>query len=87
MTREEFIEARKAMNMTQTDVADQMGMSLRQIQSIEKGEAELRRVHILAMERISLAYAAASGEWQIALPPVRRDAMDVVALFRGKEPV
>ncbi|MFT4015142.1 MAG: helix-turn-helix transcriptional regulator [Paracoccus sp. (in: a-proteobacteria)] len=85
MTREEFIEARKAMGMTQTDVAEQMGMSLRQIQNIETGAGDMRRVHSLAMERITLAFAAASGEWQVAAPAARRDAMDVVALFRGKE--
>lgn len=85
MTRDEFIQARKAMAMSQSDLAEQLGMSLRQIQSIEAGTAELRRVHALAMERVTLAFAAASGQWQVAVPAVRRDAMDVVALFRGKE--
>lgn len=86
MTRDEFIEARKAMGMTQTALAERLGMSMRQVQNIESGAGELRIVHALAMERVSLAVAVASGDWQVAVPSVRRDAMDLVSCFRGKEP-
>lgn len=85
MTRDEFIDVHKAMGLTQTGLAERLGMSLRQVQGLENGTTELRLIHALAIERVALAFAAASGNWNVAPPSVRRDAMDVVALFRGKE--
>lgn len=85
MTRDEFVSTRKAMNLTQTQLGGLLDLSLRQIQNIENGTTEIRKVHSLAVERASLSHAVATGDWQIAQPAIRRDAMDLVALFRGKE--
>lgn len=80
MTPDEFKAARKAMAMTQTELAAQLGMQLRQIQSLEKGTAELRHIHALAIERVTLAFAAASGKPDIALLAIRRDALALANL-------
>lgn len=77
MTPDEFTAARKAMGMTQTQLADQLGMRLRQIQHLEKGTAELRVIHQLALERVSLAFAVASGKPDAALPSIRQDALSL----------
>lgn len=75
MTPDEFRAARKAMGLTQTELAVELGMQLRQIQNLEKGTAELRRIHALAIERVTLAYAVGSGKPDIAGPPIRKDAL------------
>lgn len=65
MTREEFIAARKNMHMTQGALANLLGMSLRAVQDIENGRSDLRDIHVLALERVSLSLAATYGhrEW------------------------
>lgn len=57
MTVEELIALRKKMMMTQGGLAAELGMSTRAVQDIENGRAELRRVHILAVERIAMLAA------------------------------
>lgn len=85
MTSEEFIAARKAMGLNQLELGEKLGMSRRQVQNIEADSSNLRRVHALAMERLSLSHAVQTGDWQKAMPAIRQEAMDLVSLFRGKE--
>lgn len=73
------------MALSQSELADHLGMSLRQIQNIEAGTGDLRRVHALAMERITLAFAVASGKWGTALPSIREDVLKAFSLLSGKE--
>jgi len=51
-------ELRKSLDLSQTTMADEMGLSLRAYQEIENGRSPFRKLHVLAAERIALAHAA-----------------------------
>ena len=74
MTVAEFIALRKRLGMTQTQLANHFGMSLRAIQDIENGRSELRFIHVLAIERIALAVGAALNDPDIIPQRVKDEA-------------
>lgn len=43
----------------------------------------MRLIHILALERLSLALAVERAEPMLAPAGIRREALDLVALIRG----
>ncbi|ESZ15606.1 hypothetical protein X727_15685 [Mesorhizobium sp. L103C119B0] len=49
---------RNDLGLTQTQMAEELGLKLRAYQEIEGGKATLRRMHILAAERVALAHGA-----------------------------
>lgn len=53
MTAQELVSMRKKMQMTQTQVAKAMGLSLQGYQKLEDGESNIREVYRLAWERLS----------------------------------
>lgn len=58
MTLDELTNLRHDLGLTQTQMADELGLKLRAYQEIEAGKAALRKMHILAAERVALAYGA-----------------------------
>lgn len=73
MTAEELIEIRKHWGLSQTTMANQIGLALRAYQDIENKRSALRPLHVLAIERVSLARAALLGDKSLMLDSVRTD--------------
>lgn len=80
--KEDLIELRKELGLTQHQMADELGMALRAYQSIEAGESEYRRIHRLAAERVALQIAADKKAPTLAPIPLREDAIELVRVGR-----
>jgi transcriptional regulator with XRE-family HTH domain len=80
--REDLIQLRKEMGLTQQQMADELDMALRSYQSIEAGESEYRFVHRLAAERVALMRAADTKAPMLAPQSVRDDAIELVRVGR-----
>jgi transcriptional regulator with XRE-family HTH domain len=76
--KEDLINLRKELGLTQQEMADQLDMALRGYQGIEAGESEYRHIHRLAAERVALAIAADKKAPRLAPSPVRDDAIELV---------
>jgi DNA-binding XRE family transcriptional regulator len=76
--KDDLIELRKDMGLTQQQMANELDMALRSYQSIEAGESEYRLIHRLAAERVALAIAADKKAPMLAPQPVRDDAIELV---------
>ena len=75
LSKEELRTLRKRANLTQSEMAVEMGHSFRAYQDIETGVAHLRAIHIAAIERASLRLAIAKRDLNLALPAIRQDAL------------
>lgn len=82
MTAQELIAMRKKMQMTQTQTAKAMGLSLRGYQKLEDGESNIREVYRLALERLSLTSAAEHRDVTNAVVSVRREAAIVADIIK-----
>src|SRR5260370_35977333 len=80
--KDDLIRLRKAMGLTQQQMADALDMALRSYQSIESGESEYRFIHRLAAERIALMIAAEKKAPMLAPQSVRDDAIELVRVGR-----
>jgi transcriptional regulator with XRE-family HTH domain len=80
--KEHLIELRKQLGLSQTALAEELGMSLRAYQDIEAGKSAYRRVHFLAVERVALQLAVDRKDIALAPPAVRDDALELAALIR-----
>lgn len=60
-----------------------MGLGLSAYQDLETGFSKFKERHRLALERVSLRLAVERGDINLALPSVRRDALDLAALIRS----
>ena len=76
--KEDLIELRKELGLTQQEMANQLDMALRSYQAIEAGESEYRFIHRLAAERIALMIAVDKKDPMLAPPSLRRDAIELV---------
>jgi transcriptional regulator with XRE-family HTH domain len=76
--KEDLIELRKDLHLTQQQMADKLDMAPRAYQSIEAGESEYRYIHRLAVERVALQIAADRQDPMLAPAPLRRDAIELV---------
>lgn len=74
---------RDRAGLKQADMAELIGLSLRAYQDIEGRVSGLRRLHELALERASLGLALKHRDIGLALPSVRKDALDLAGLIRG----
>jgi transcriptional regulator with XRE-family HTH domain len=84
MTLAELIALRKALGLTQEEMATQIGLSHRAYQRIEAGESALRTVHTQATERAALRHAIARRDPMLAPAAIRRDALDLARLITGE---
>ena len=74
---------REAAKLTQADMAAQIGLGVSAYQDLETGFSKFKPRHQLAMERVSLRLAVERGDINLALPSVRRDALDLARLITG----
>jgi transcriptional regulator with XRE-family HTH domain len=80
--KEDLIQLRKDLGLTQQQMADELDMALRSYQSLEAGESEYRFIHRLAAERVALMRAADIKAPMLAPQSVREDAIELVRVGR-----
>src|SRR5450631_425168 len=76
--KEDLINLRDKLQITQQEMADHLDMALRSYQSIEAGESEYRYIHRLAAERVALQIAVDKKAPMLAPEAVREDAIELV---------
>ena len=81
MTLEDIVGHRKALGLTQTEMAERIGLGMRAYQDIETGASKLRPIHVAAVERASLALAIERGNPMLAPAAVRRQALELARLI------
>lgn len=83
MTGDDLKALRNAIGLTQGDMSAAMGLSLRPYTEVElSGDKAIKARHRLAAERVSLRYAVKQNDLNLALPSVRRDAIDYADMLR-----
>jgi len=83
MTSEELIAFRDLLGLTQTAMAERIGLGLRAYQDIEGGASKLRPIHVAAAERAGLALAVERRNPMLAPVAVRREALELARLIAG----
>lgn len=81
--KEDLVNLRKDLGLTQQEMAEHLGMALRSYQDIESGQSKYRFIHRLAAERVALAVAVDRGTPDIAPVPLREDAIELVRLGKA----
>lgn len=72
--------------LTQSEMASLMGLGKTAYVDLESDDPDWKKFkhrHLLALERVSLKLAVEHRDLNLALPSVRRDALDLAALIRG----
>lgn len=82
-TTYDMANLRKQLGFSQRQMAEGVGLSLQAYQDIEAGKAELRKVHVMACELLSLRAALSARDRNLAVPRIQADALDFAALVRG----
>lgn len=88
MSAKAMKELREAAKLTQTEMAGLMGLGKTAYVDLEVGDDDWKKFkprHLLALERVSLKLAVERGDIGLALPSVRRDALDLAKLITGAE--
>lgn len=75
---------RETAKITQAEMARLMGLGNSAYQDLETGFSKFKDRHQLALERVSLKLAVERGDINLALPSVRRDALDLAKMIRGE---
>lgn len=81
-----MIQLREKAKLTQSEMADLMGLGRTAYQDLEKDDPDWKKFknrHLLALERVSLKLAVEREDISLALPSVRRDALDLAKLITG----
>jgi transcriptional regulator with XRE-family HTH domain len=81
--KEDLVELRRDLGLTQQEMAERLGMALRSYQDIEAGESKYRFIHRLAAERVALALAVDRGDPDLAPIALREDAVELVRLGKA----
>ncbi len=76
--KQELIDLRESLRLSQQQMADRLDMALRSYQGIEAGESEYRTIHKLAAERVALSIAADRQDPALAPASIIEDAIAVV---------
>lgn len=77
---------RQSAGLTQTEMAALMGLGKSAYVDLEVDDPDWKKFkprHLLALERVSLKLAVERGDINLALPSVRRDALDLAKLITG----
>ena len=85
MSAQTMKELREAAKLTQAEMAVQMGLGKTAYQDLEADDdwKKFKQRHFLVLERVSLKLAVERGDINLALPSVRRDALDLARLITG----
>jgi transcriptional regulator with XRE-family HTH domain len=78
--KEDLIDLRNSLHLTQQEMAERLGMALRSYQDIEAGKSKYRFIHRLAAERAALALAVEKGTPELAPIAVREEALELIRL-------
>lgn len=84
MNRSDLPVLRAKLGLTQTGLADLLGITLRAYQAIEAGDSALRPVHVLAIERATMKLAAKFGDPDLMTASVRDDVSAIAAVMRRR---
>lgn len=80
---ERLVAIRKQLDITQSEMAGELGMSLRAYQALEAGESAVRAIHLLAAERVTLTNAVLKQNPMLALVEIRSEALELARLIKG----
>lgn len=86
MTAETMKELRTAAGLTQNEMADRMGLGRTAYLDLEAGDSDWKKFkpkHRMMLERVSLTLALEQRNINLALPSIRRDALELAALITG----
>ncbi|MCA0357360.1 MAG: helix-turn-helix domain-containing protein [Proteobacteria bacterium] len=86
MSAKEMKALREAAGLTQVEMAARMDMGRSSYIDLEADDPDwkkFKRKHQLQLERLSLSLAVEKGDINLALPSVRRDALDLARLVTG----
>lgn len=86
MPVEDMKALRQQAGLTQAEMADLMGLGKTAYVDLELGDPDWKKFksrHQLALERASMKLAVERGDITLALPAVRRDALDLARLITG----
>lgn len=86
MSAKAMKELREAAKLTQAEMAGLMGLGRTAYIDLEADDPDWKKFksrHLLALERVSLKLAVERGDINLALPSVRRDALDLAKLITG----
>ncbi len=83
MSPADLAALRDKLGITQTDMAQRVGLGLRAYQDIEGGVSKVRPIHVAAAERAALALAVEKGDPMLAPVGVRRQALELASLIAG----
>ena len=83
MSVREMKDLRTQADLTQRELADQLGLGLTAYQDLETEFSRFKPRHQIMLERVSLKLAVERRDINLALPAVRRDALDLAELIRG----
>lgn len=82
MTAADLIKLRKAIGLTQREMAELMGLGQRAYQVIETSTGPLKDRHRRLAERAALERAVALKNPMLAPAPIRREALELARLIR-----
>lgn len=74
---------REAAKLTQAELAALMGMGNSAYQDLESGFSKFKPKHLMILERASLKLAIERGDLNLALPSIRRDALDFTRMMEA----
>jgi len=72
---------RKLAGLTQGEMASRIGLGLSAYEDLKNGLSSFKTRHKLALERASLTLAVEQKNINLAVPSVRRDALDLAKLI------
>lgn len=79
MTPAHLLSMRKSLGLSQTEMAEELGLSLADYRNLESGRCAILRLHALAVERLAMARVARAGGEPMALPLAL--LMDVIGIY------
>ena len=81
MDKAAFIALRRKLGLSQTAMAERMGLRLRGLQEIESANGTLRLIHSHAAEIVALEEAVRQGDPMLAAGRVRKLALDLARII------
>ncbi|MCX5478465.1 helix-turn-helix transcriptional regulator [Kaistia geumhonensis] len=83
LTASDLPELRKAFGLTQTGMAELLGIHLRSYQDIEAGKVVFKTMHRLAIERALLPLAGSEDLARLLPAALRTDILAVATLLKS----
>lgn len=81
----DLIALRKSLGLTQTQMAERIGLKLRSYQDLEGDRAAIRDIHMRAAERAALDVAVERGNPMLAPASIRRSALLLAGMIWGSD--